>query len=186
MKLLFPILCAALIVTTAACGSTRSPTDPSQVTGVAYSQTDLVVGNGKVAANGNTVSTNYTLWLYNSAGTDSKGAQLQTGPFTFVLGVGQVIKGFDQGVVGMAVGALVTWMALKARRPRVANDASATPVTRLEAHLASAAFTVTGVWAADGAAATRRNSSASAGARARARAWRRRLGMVAPEKVPIG
>jgi FKBP-type peptidyl-prolyl cis-trans isomerase len=103
MKLLFPFLCAALVVSAAGCGG-KTPTDPSQVTNVPYSQTDLIVGSGKVAAVGNTVSTNYTLWLYNAAGTDSKGKQLQTGPYTFVLGTGGAIKGFDQGVVGMAVG----------------------------------------------------------------------------------
>ena len=88
---------------TAGCGS-KTPTDPSQVSGVAYSQTDLVVGTGKVAAVGNTVSTNYTLWLYNAAGADSKGKQLQTGPFTLVLGSSSAIQGYQQGVVGMAVG----------------------------------------------------------------------------------
>jgi FKBP-type peptidyl-prolyl cis-trans isomerase FkpA len=103
MKLFFPVLCAALVIITTGCGS-KSPTDPSQVTGVQYSQTDLVVGSGKVAANGNTVSTNYTLWLYNAAATENKGTQLQIGSFSFVLGTGAVIKGFDQGVVGMAVG----------------------------------------------------------------------------------
>src|SRR5436189_4037512 len=102
MKLFFPFLCAALLLIPA-CGS-KSPTDPSQVTGVQYSQTDLVVGNGKVAANGNTVNTNYTLWLYNAAGTENKGTQLQISSYSFVLGTGAVIKGFDQGVVGMAVG----------------------------------------------------------------------------------
>src|SRR4051812_8202132 len=101
MKIFFPVLCAALLLTPA-CGG--SPTDPSQVTGVAYSQTDLVVGTGKVAANGNTVTTNYTLWLYNGAVPENKGTQLQIGSFPFVLGTGAVVKGFDQGVLGMAVG----------------------------------------------------------------------------------
>jgi FKBP-type peptidyl-prolyl cis-trans isomerase FkpA len=107
MKLLFPFLCAALVLNAAGCGG-KTPTDPSQVTNVPYSQTDLIVGSGKVAAVGNTVSTNYTLWLYNAAGTDSKGVQIDTSvgktPFNLVLGSGSAIKGFDQGVVGMAVG----------------------------------------------------------------------------------
>ena len=105
MKLLFPILCAAFLLFPA-CGG--SPTDPSTTPGVSYSQTELVVGSGKVAAAGNTVTTNYTLWLYSPTGADNKGSQLQTSvgsaPFTFVLGTGGVIKGFDQGTVGMAVG----------------------------------------------------------------------------------
>ena len=104
MKLHLPfLLCAALALGAAGCGG-KTPTDPSQVTNVPYSQTDLIVGSGKVAAVGNTVSTNYTLWLYNAAGTDNKGKQLESGSFPFVLGAGSAIKGFDQGVVGMAVG----------------------------------------------------------------------------------
>src|SRR4051812_22974015 len=103
MKLLLPVLCAALALGAAACGS-KSPTDPSRISGVAYSQTDLTVGTGKVAAVGNTVSTNYTLWLYNASGPDKKGKQVQTGTFSVLLGSSGAIQGFQQGVVGMAVG----------------------------------------------------------------------------------
>jgi len=89
-----------------ACGS-KTPTYPSQ-TNVAYSQTDLAVGTGRVAANGNNVTVNYTGWLYSDTGTDHKGSQFDTSigktPFTFRLGQRQVIAGWDQGVVGMAVG----------------------------------------------------------------------------------
>jgi FKBP-type peptidyl-prolyl cis-trans isomerase FkpA len=103
MKRFFPFLCAALLLIPA-CGG--SPTDPSQVTGVSFTQTDLVVGSGKVVAVGNTISTNYTLWLYNANGPDKKGAQIQAGQYSFVVGAfpPQAIAGFDQGVVGMAVG----------------------------------------------------------------------------------
>ena len=103
MKLFFPILCVALLLTPA-CGG--SPTDPSQVTGVSFTMTDLVVGSGKVAAIGNTVSTNYTLWLYDASGPDKKGKQKDAGQYSFVVGAfpPQAIAGFDQGVVGMAVG----------------------------------------------------------------------------------
>jgi FKBP-type peptidyl-prolyl cis-trans isomerase FkpA len=102
MKLLVPVLCAALALTISACGS-KSPTDPSQVN-VPYSQTDLVVGSGRVAANGNHVSVIYSLWLYDAAGTNSKGVFKESGTFPFVPGAGGSIKGFDQAVVGMAVG----------------------------------------------------------------------------------
>lgn len=54
------------------------------------------------------MTVNYTGWLYDSTKTDNKGTQFDTsigrGPFPFTLGVGQVIKGWDQGVVGMKVG----------------------------------------------------------------------------------
>jgi FKBP-type peptidyl-prolyl cis-trans isomerase FkpA len=101
MKLFFSILCAALLLTPA-CGG--SPTDPSVNANVAYSQTDLTVGTGNVAAPGNTVSVNFSLWLYNAAGTDGKGTLVQAAPLTTTLGNGSVIKGFDTGVTGMAVG----------------------------------------------------------------------------------
>ena len=100
---------ALFFVALAAAGCGGSPTsDPSQVSGVAYSQTNLTVGTGRVAANGNHVSVYYTGWLYDAAGADNKGRQFDsltsgTG-LPVVLGSGGVIKGFDQGVVGMAVG----------------------------------------------------------------------------------
>ena len=57
-----------------------------------------------MAAAGNVLQVNYALWLYDPSKPDNKGVLLQSGPFTFTLGVGQVIPGFDQGVVGMAIG----------------------------------------------------------------------------------
>jgi len=98
----FPLVVAALLVTIG-CGS-KSPTDPSQVV-IQFSATDLVVGTGaQAAASGNSVNVAYTLWLYNSANADNKGNHLQTGNYPFVLGRGQAVAGFDQGVVGMRVG----------------------------------------------------------------------------------
>jgi FKBP-type peptidyl-prolyl cis-trans isomerase len=98
----FPFVIAALFVTVA-CGS-KSPTDPSQVT-IQFSTIDLDMGTGtQAAAAGNLVNVRYTLWLYNPSGVDNKGDQLQTGTFEFVLGRGQSIAGFDQGVTGMRVG----------------------------------------------------------------------------------
>lgn len=56
------------------------------------------------------MSVNYTGWLYDPAGADGKGRQFDTstgrGVFTFVLGTGAVIRGWDQGVAGMRVGGL--------------------------------------------------------------------------------
>lgn len=90
------------ILTTAACGSANS-TAPSTSTGV-YTQTDLAVGTGATAVNGSTATLNYAGWLYDTGKPNGKGTQFQTGTFSFVLGSGGVIKGFDQGTLGMKVG----------------------------------------------------------------------------------
>jgi FKBP-type peptidyl-prolyl cis-trans isomerase FkpA len=69
---------------------------------------DTVVGKGKQAAAGNTVTVKYTGWLYAPQAPQGRGPQFDTSvggaPFTFPLGMGAVIKGWDQGVVGMKVG----------------------------------------------------------------------------------
>ena len=71
-------------------------------------QTDHVVGKGPEAKAGQTVSVNYTGWLYDSSAKDNKGKQFDSsigrGPFSFPLGAGRVIPGWDQGVAGMKVG----------------------------------------------------------------------------------
>lgn len=103
-------VCALALVTLpllASCGSSSSPSTPSTSVGV-YTQTDLVVGTGAVATTGKSITVNYTGWLYDTSKTDGKGTQFDTsigrGPFLFTLGAGAVIKGWDQGVVGMKVG----------------------------------------------------------------------------------
>ncbi len=64
--------------------------------------TDITVGNGDEAVAGKTVSVNYVGTLTNGTKFDSSYDRNQ--PFEFVLGSGQVIKGWDQGVAGMKVG----------------------------------------------------------------------------------
>jgi len=61
------------------------------------------VGNGAVAEAGKTVSVNYTGYFTDGTKFDSN-ADHGGQPFSFVLGTGQVIKGWDEGVVGMKVG----------------------------------------------------------------------------------
>jgi FKBP-type peptidyl-prolyl cis-trans isomerase FkpA len=96
---LFLILAAA-----AGCdfGTNATPTSPDQ-SNVAYAQTDLTVGTGIEATNGSTASVQYAAWLYSDSG-DHKGQALEQNQFSFVLGSNQVIKGFDQTVLGMKVG----------------------------------------------------------------------------------
>jgi FKBP-type peptidyl-prolyl cis-trans isomerase len=62
---------------------------------------DLQVGTGAEAQAGQHVEVHYTGWLLDGKQFDSsRGGD----PFTFRLGGGQVIKGWDQGVAGMKVG----------------------------------------------------------------------------------
>ncbi len=71
-------------------------------------KTDTVVGKGKEAVAGKTVSVNYTGWLHDPAAKDKRGKQFDSsigrGPFSFPLGAGRVIKGWEEGVAGMKVG----------------------------------------------------------------------------------
>src|SRR5437016_2784874 len=63
---------------------------------------DLTVGTGKEAKSGDTVTVNYKGTLTNGKQFDSSYDRKQ--PFSTKIGVGQVIKGWDQGIPGMKVG----------------------------------------------------------------------------------
>ena len=75
------VLVAAALVAVA-CGS---PTSPSSVSGVAFSQTDLVTGTGTVAASGNRVTVAYTGWLYDASKSDNKGTAFDSGTIRAVM-----------------------------------------------------------------------------------------------------
>ncbi len=66
-------------------------------------------GYGRVAINGDVVEVHYTGWLYDENAADSRGQKFDSSVdrnerFQFLLGAGKVIKGWDQGVVGMLIG----------------------------------------------------------------------------------
>jgi FKBP-type peptidyl-prolyl cis-trans isomerase len=63
---------------------------------------DVAQGEGKEATANKTVSVHYTGWLPNGEKFDSSRDRDQ--PFSFTLGAGQVIAGWDEGVLGMKVG----------------------------------------------------------------------------------
>ena len=71
-------------------------------------KTDTVVGKGKEAVAGKTVTVHYTGWLYAPKSPQGRGVRFDSSagsePFTFPLGAGAVIPGWDQGVAGMKVG----------------------------------------------------------------------------------
>ena len=105
----FVSILSVVCLVTAGCGDSDSPSTPtSQQPRADYSQTDLVVGTGTSATSLRPVTVNYTGWLYDPAQPEGKGRQFDTsagrGPFTFTLGTGGVIRGWDQGVIGMRVG----------------------------------------------------------------------------------
>ena len=101
-RLLLPILGLLLA---GACGDDNSGPSLAPTTSAPYSQTDLVVGTGALAGPGSLVTVAYTGWLHDSSRTDAKGAQFDSNTaFTFRLGTGAVIRGWDQGVPGMRVG----------------------------------------------------------------------------------
>lgn len=63
--------------------------------------TDMVVGTGAEAKAGQRVEVHYTGWLTNGTKFDSSVGRR---PFSFRLGAGEVIAGWDEGVAGMKVG----------------------------------------------------------------------------------
>ena len=70
---------------------------------------DVRVGTGEEAVAGKMAHVHYTGWLFDNSAPDNKGKKFDSsrdrpGYFTFPLGSGRVIKGWDQGVQGMKVG----------------------------------------------------------------------------------
>lgn len=86
-----------------ACGD--SPTSPVR----SLEKIDVVVGTGVEATTGKTVTVHYTGWLYDENTANHHGSQFDSSvsrgtPYEFILGVTNVIQGWQQGVVGMRVG----------------------------------------------------------------------------------
>lgn len=70
---------------------------------------DEKTGTGAVATSGSDVTVHYTGWLYDEKAKDKRGEKFDSSvdrgePFTFPLGGGRVIRGWDDGVAGMRVG----------------------------------------------------------------------------------
>ena len=101
------------MLSAAACGGSKSSSDagpgftPTTITPptTSFTQIDLVVGTGATATAGNRITVAYSGFLYDPTQFENKGRQFDSSTaFTFTLGTGQVIRGWDQGVVGMRVG----------------------------------------------------------------------------------
>ena len=70
---------------------------------------DTKIGEGRESEKGLSISVHYTGWILDASKSDKKGDKFDSSldrkqPFIFVLGVGQVIKGWDQGFDGMKIG----------------------------------------------------------------------------------
>ena len=96
----------AIAVAAAGCGGgSDSPSSTPAPPFAPYSQMDIREGTGTTATAGRTITVSYTGWLYDPTKPESKGAQFDSSMnFSFQLGVGRVIAGWDQGVAGMKVG----------------------------------------------------------------------------------
>ena len=95
MRILRTLAGLALALFVAACGST-SPSDGT------LGIEDLTVGTGATVVTGDTVTVTYVGTLTNGNKFDS--SRDRNEGFTFALGRGQVIKGWDEGVAGMKIG----------------------------------------------------------------------------------
>ncbi len=106
------LIVGLLAVFAVACGSSsRGGADVAQGQSniTQLQSTDVTAGTGETASAGQRVSVHYTGWLYDDAAADHKGRKFDSSkdrgePFSFRLGAGEVIPGWDQGVEGMKVG----------------------------------------------------------------------------------
>jgi FKBP-type peptidyl-prolyl cis-trans isomerase len=85
--------------------------------------TDVQVGSGAAATAGEVLKIQYTLWLGDGTRIDS--STDHGNPFTFTLGKGEVIRGLDEGLMGMHVGG-VRWLTIP---PSLAYGAGGTAAT---------------------------------------------------------
>lgn len=72
-------------------------------------KTDILLGDGRVAAARRNVTVHYTGWLYDENAPENKGKKFDSSrdsgkPYSFQLGAGYVIKGWDAGISGMKEG----------------------------------------------------------------------------------
>jgi FKBP-type peptidyl-prolyl cis-trans isomerase FkpA len=93
----------------AGCDRAKAPVPAVAVAdAIPLQKIDTLAGTGKEAVAGATAVVNYTGWLYEPKAPLQHGAQFDTSvgrePFSFPLGAGRVIQGWDEGVQGMKVG----------------------------------------------------------------------------------
>lgn len=92
-----------------ALGACADPGPPPGGSIAELQRIDEKPGTGATATAGSDVTVHYTGWLYDEKAQDMCGEEFDSSvkrgqPFTFLLGAGQVIRGWDDGVAGMQVG----------------------------------------------------------------------------------
>ena len=104
MRRLSAIFPFAVVLVLTACGGNTENNSVTQLI-----RQDDVMGTGAEAQSGQVVTVHYTGWLYDPSRPDRKGNKFDSSrdrnePFSFNLGAGEVIRGWDEGVAGMKVG----------------------------------------------------------------------------------
>lgn len=110
VRLLMPGSLLAIALAASA-QSPASPPPPAAVPAEVLLVTDLAPGIGDEVLPGMVAIVHYTGWLFDPAAPDGHGRRFDSSrergqPFSFPLGAGRVIRGWDQGVAGMKVGGL--------------------------------------------------------------------------------
>ena len=112
MKRMMAVALAVLGVT-ACSGPDTSEDHLSQTTKAKLETAEVKPGSGTEARRGRRVSVHYTGWLYHPTKERQRGRRFdssrdQNQPFDFTLGAGEVIPGWDEGVLGMKAGGVRT------------------------------------------------------------------------------
>jgi FKBP-type peptidyl-prolyl cis-trans isomerase FkpA len=108
VRLLRALGIGACLLALTACGPPPMPAEAGRIVGLQIEDTGA--GSGEAARAGQRVQVHYRGYLYDERAEHARGEQFDESyargrPFEFVLGAGQVIRGWDQGIEGMQVGA---------------------------------------------------------------------------------
>ncbi|SET16602.1 FKBP-type peptidyl-prolyl cis-trans isomerase FkpA [Nitrosomonas marina] len=108
-KSLFPVVCIVFLMMFLLSQTLFAYQEQTENPEPQFEKIDRKIGEGKEADVGDTVNVHYTGWLYDESAPDKKGRKFDSSHdrkahFSFMLGAGRVIKGWDQGVRGMTVG----------------------------------------------------------------------------------
>jgi FKBP-type peptidyl-prolyl cis-trans isomerase len=111
MKALPAVAMFAMVLLVAACGSKDQPQKLAtpEPPPVELQKIDVVKGTGEGISQGQVAVVHYTGWLYDPNVAEHKGAKFDSSrdggqPFSFTVGRGEVIHGWDEGVQGMQTG----------------------------------------------------------------------------------